>query len=202
MFIVSYLLTPVNMTIKDYYDILGIPCNSGIDEIKKAYRKKAHQYHPDINHSPGAKDKFISVTEAYEFLVSYSDKLASDERAYQQAMEDWRKYRQDRSRMRASSYAHASYSSFRKTKLYKTTRIFDGTRIIYSLVISVLVIAYSIYGYIYRLHHPWNDEKPSVLAFILLLGVGFIFLSFSLLYLLSWIRMSKKRKKRSGTSIE
>jgi hypothetical protein len=183
------------MTLHYYFDILGIPSDSGIAEIKKAYRKKAYEYHPDINHSPDAKDKFISVTEAYDFLINYFDKLESDEKALQQAVNDWRKYRQDRSRMRATSYARTSYSTFKKSKYYKSTKIFEGTRIIYSLVISILVITYSIYGYIYRLHHPWNDEKPSVVTFILLLFVGFLFLGFSFLYLLSWLKTNRKHRK-------
>ncbi|HEX2969339.1 MAG TPA: DnaJ domain-containing protein [Bacteroidales bacterium] len=182
------------MTLKEYYDVLGIPCNSGIAEIKKAYRKKAYQYHPDINPSPDARDKFISVTEAYDFLIANHEKIAADDLAYRQAMENWRKYRQDRSRMRASSYARTSYNSFRKTKFYKTTKIFDGTRIIYSFIISILIITYTIYGYIYRLHHPWNDEKPSVLSFIMLLSIGIIFLGFSLIYLISWIQSLRKQK--------
>lgn len=185
------------MTLKDYYDVLGIPANSGIAEIKKAYRKKAYQYHPDINHTPEAKDKFISATEAYEFLISYYDRIEEDERAYQQAMDDWRKYRQDRSRTRANAYARTSYNAFRRTRLYKTTRIFEGTRIIYGLVISILVITYSIYGYVYRLHHPWNDEKPSVLAFVMLLGIGFLFLAFTFVYLLSWMKSSRKSGKKN-----
>lgn len=184
------------MTLKDYYEILEIPVNSGLPEIKKAYRKKAYQYHPDINHTPEAKDIFIRVTEAYEFLIAYHDKIKTDQAAYQQAMDDWRKYRQDRSRMRARSYARSSYDTFQRTKFYKTTRIFDGTRIIYGLLISVLIIVFSIYGYVYRLHHPWNDEKPSVVAFILLLGMGFIFLAFTFVYLISWIKTLRNDKRK------
>ena len=52
------------MTLTDYYELLGLPVNSSIDEIKKAYRKKARLYHPDINPEPDAKDHFISITEA------------------------------------------------------------------------------------------------------------------------------------------
>lgn len=184
------------MTFKDYYDILEIPVNSGLSEIKKAYRKKAHQYHPDINHSPEAKDMFICATEAYEFLIANHEKIESDQAAYEQAMDDWRRYRQDRSRMRATSYARSSYDNFRKTRFYRTTKIFDGTRIIYGLLISILIIVYSIYGYTYRLHHPWNDEKPSVLAFIMLLGIGLVFLVFTFLYLLSWIKASRRHNKK------
>ena len=54
---------------KNYYDILGISKNASQDEIKKAYRKLAMQYHPDKN--PGdkaAEEKFKQISEAYEIL--------------------------------------------------------------------------------------------------------------------------------------
>lgn len=86
------------MTQTDYYETLGLPASSTIEEIKKAYRRKARLYHPDINPSPDAKDIFISITEAYEFLITNHDKIRSDDQAYKDAMDDWRKYRQDRSR--------------------------------------------------------------------------------------------------------
>lgn len=186
------------MTLADYYHILGIPANSSVDEIKKAYRKKARQYHPDINPSPDAKDMFILATEAYEFLIANFDKVTTDDEAYRQAMEDWRKYRQDRSHQRATVYARASYVRFKKTKFYKTTRILDGTSIIISLIVSVLVIFYTITGYIYRLKHPLEDvENPSVVAFILLLTIGMLFFVISLIYLKAYIETSKKHSKKS-----
>jgi hypothetical protein len=186
------------MTITDYYKILGIPSNSSIDEIKKAYRRKARLYHPDINPSPDAKDHFISITEAYEFLIANHDKIKSDEQLYQQAMDDWRKYRQDRSRKRATVYAHTSYGSFKNTKFYKTTRIFDGTTIIASFIVSIMVLIYTIYGYVFRLRHPIPGlEKPSVFAFLMLLLLGVIFFVVSYIYLRAYQETSKKRKKKS-----
>lgn len=56
------------MAEKDYYQSLGVSKTSSVDEIKKAYRKLALQYHPDRNKSPEAHEKFKEVTKAYEVL--------------------------------------------------------------------------------------------------------------------------------------
>ena len=53
---------------KDYYSILGLSKTASEDEIKKAYRKKALQYHPDKNKEADAEDKFKEIGEAYEIL--------------------------------------------------------------------------------------------------------------------------------------
>jgi hypothetical protein len=185
------------MTIADYFEILGIPSTSSIEEIKKAYRKKARLYHPDINPAPDAKELFIKVTEAYEFLIAYHEKIESDEQTYHQAMEEWRKYRQNRSRKRATAYARTSFDTFKNTKFYKTTRILDGTTIIFSFVISIMILIYTVYGYIYRLRHPIpGTEKPSVFVFIMLLILGMIFFIVSVIYLKAYMETSKKRKQQ------
>jgi len=184
------------MTLKDYYEILGLPVSSSVEEIKKAYRKKARLYHPDINPAPQAKDLFISVTEAYEFLITNHNKFQSDDEAYKAAMEDWRKYRQDRSRKRANAYARTSYSTFKSTNFYKTTRIFDGTAILISFVTSVVIIIYTIFGYIFRLRNPIPGiEGPSVIAFVMLLLLGVTFLVGSLVFFKAYQESSKKQKK-------
>ena len=58
------------MAKRDYYEVLGVDKNASADEIKKAYRKKAIQYHPDKN--PGdknAEEKFKEVQEAYDTIM-------------------------------------------------------------------------------------------------------------------------------------
>jgi len=184
------------MTLTDYYQVLGLSPEATVEDIKKAYRSKARQYHPDINNAPDAKDLFIAITEAYDFLISYQEKIISDQEAYHQAMEDWRKYRQNRSRKRAHAYARRPYSTFKNSNYYRTTRIFDGTAIIYSLIISVMVIVFTIIGYFYRLHHPIPGlEEPSLFAFIMLLLLGTIFLLVSIAYLKNYVAATKRKKK-------
>ncbi len=57
------------MAKRDYYEVLGVKKNAGADEIKKAYRKVAKKYHPDLNKdNPGAEEKFKEACEAYEVL--------------------------------------------------------------------------------------------------------------------------------------
>jgi len=185
------------MTISEYYDILGLRTGSTVEEIKKAYRKKARECHPDINHSPNAKELFIRVTEAYEFLIAYHEKNISDEEAYLQAMEDWRKYRQDRSHQRAKAYAQTSYAHFKNTNFYKTTRIFDGTTIISCLVVSIMVLITSVSGYIIRLRDPIPGiGKPSVLILVIFLLFGMVLFCVSFIYLKVYTQSSQKNKKR------
>jgi hypothetical protein len=180
------------MTVSEYYKVLGLGTGASKEEIKKAYRKKARAFHPDINPLPEAKDLFIEITEAYEFLLTYREKLENDEEALNQAMEDWRKYRQDRSRKRARVYAQASYPRFKNTNFYKTTRIFDGTTIISSLVVSIMVLLITILGYFYRLRHPIPGvEKPTIIILILFIIFGMTLFIISFIYLKAYFQTSQ-----------
>ncbi len=53
---------------KDYYAILGVPRNASQEEIKRAYKRLARQYHPDVNKSPEAEERFKEINEAYAVL--------------------------------------------------------------------------------------------------------------------------------------
>jgi hypothetical protein len=185
------------MTISDYFKVLDLNAGATVDEIKKAYRKKARECHPDINPSPDAKEIFIRTTEAYEFLITYQEKISSDEDGFKQAMEDWRKYRQDRSRRRAKVYAQASYTRFKNTSFYKTTRIFDGTTIISSMIVSILVLVITVFGYIYRIHHPIPGiENPTVPILIFFLLFGMVLFIISFIYLKAYVQSSHKNRDR------
>lgn len=183
-------------TASEYYKILDLPSDSSVEEIKKAYRKKARLLHPDINQAPDARDQFICATEAYEFLLANHQKIKTDEEAFIKAMEEWRKYRRHRSRKKATVYAHTPYSTFKNTRFYRTTRLFDGTTILFSFGISIMVLIYTIYGYIYRLRHPLPGlEKPSVFTFVMLILLGITFFSISFIYLKAYLDTSRRKRK-------
>lgn len=56
------------MPAQDYYETLGIARNDSEEDVRKAFRKKAMEYHPDRNKTPGAEDKFKEINEAYQVL--------------------------------------------------------------------------------------------------------------------------------------
>jgi len=64
---------------RDYYEVLGVSRDASSEEIKRAFRKLAFQYHPDRNRDGGAEEKFKEVNEAYEVL-SDADKRAAYDR--------------------------------------------------------------------------------------------------------------------------
>jgi curved DNA-binding protein len=53
---------------RDYYEVLGVPRDASSEDIRRAYRKLAREYHPDVNKDPGAEDRFKEASEAYEVL--------------------------------------------------------------------------------------------------------------------------------------
>lgn len=63
---------------RSYYDILGVSKAATADEIRAAYRKLARKYHPDVNKSPDAAEKFSEVQEAYEVLSDETKRRAYD----------------------------------------------------------------------------------------------------------------------------
>jgi molecular chaperone DnaJ len=66
------------VTQRDYYDILGVPRGASDGEIKKAFRRLAQQWHPDISTDPAADERFKEVNEAYQVLSDPQRRQAYD----------------------------------------------------------------------------------------------------------------------------
>ena len=63
---------------RDYYEVLGVGRSAGEAELKKAYRRLARQYHPDVNKDPNAEARFKEINEAYEVLRDPQKRAAYD----------------------------------------------------------------------------------------------------------------------------
>src|SRR6185437_9135168 len=84
----------------DFYQILGVPRDASQEDIQRAYRKLARTYHPDVNHDPGAEDRFKEASEAYDVLSDPQTRRRYDAfgRDFRQVPEDvdpetWRRAR-------------------------------------------------------------------------------------------------------------
>ncbi len=71
------------MSKRDYYEVLGVSKNASDSEIKKAYRKLAKEYHPDINKANDAAEKFKEINEAYEILSDSNKRASYDQFGHQ-----------------------------------------------------------------------------------------------------------------------
>jgi curved DNA-binding protein len=67
------------MDYKDYYKVLGVARNASQEEVKRAYRKLARKYHPDVSKEANAEERFKEVQEAYEVLKDPEKRAAYDQ---------------------------------------------------------------------------------------------------------------------------
>ena len=127
----------------NYFLILGLNTSATERDIKLAYRKLAMRYHPDRNKETGAKERFIQVNEAYEFLsdpglrvqhrkqlsnkVNREDLLRRREQIYRQ----WAEQQRQEARKRAARNAETSFDKFAKSPIYKTAMVLSNVYIKY-----------------------------------------------------------------------
>jgi len=187
------------MNLWDYYSILGIRQGASDDEIRRAYRKKALQYHPDRNQSPEAQEMFIRVNEAYEYLTSHPHGRNISEEEVRRNYQAWVNYRQAEARKRAEAYAKASYAEFRKSPVYRSTTHIDGMMVLLGIVLSGTVMILTIYGFRYRMSTATGPkEVPSFALAALTFTIGLTYAVISVLYLSAWLAQQKNKKKLSG----
>jgi len=184
------------MNLWDYYRVLGLQQNASDDDIRKAYRKKAMEYHPDRNNSPDSQEMFIRISEAYEYLISHPYMRNITEEEVRRNYQAWIDYRRAEARRRAEAYARASFDEFRKSPLYQQAKVIDGTMVFLGLLLATTVIFMSVYGYIYRMKTAATPmEEPSFALASVTFIIGIAYMIISVIYLSAWIAQKKKRNQ-------
>ncbi len=174
-----------------YYHILGLQPGATLQDIKQAYRDKAKMYHPDLNKSPGAKEKFIEVNEAYEFLVRLKSGGIPGRRPHgresgsDELFKQWMQRERQKARARAAREARKKYEDFKKSRIFKTSRIVSAAYDYIFIVIGLIIIIVAINGIFLTpdINNPYNPDAkitfPSILAALVICGIGIIFIIFA-----------------------
>ena len=189
--------------IRQYLNILEVSPNSGILEIKRAFRKKAKKFHPDLNKDSGAQDKFILVNEAYEFLMKhYNQPGFRSKKTPEERYRDWVEREKAKARKHAARQAQRQFEKYRTSKLYKTANLLYSIYDYFALIIGLIIVFAAIFG----LHLQKDFEEGytfnSVIAGVFLTMVGGIFICFSIMSIQSRKAAFKKRRKYySGQSL-
>jgi hypothetical protein len=106
---------------------LGIPETASENDVRKAYRRMAMQFHPDKNPSPHANERFIQLTEAYEIILGKRDLLVekSIEKSYEERMREarLRYYEHQKKEQLENEYYYQSLFTGKKWRFIKSTSV-------------------------------------------------------------------------------
>jgi VIT1/CCC1 family predicted Fe2+/Mn2+ transporter len=171
-----------------YYQILELPYNSTAEEIKRAYRRLARKFHPDVSTLPNAREKFIELTEAYEYLINKlkfeedKKKAASEpfDNDAQSTIDAWLIQERERIRARARKHANMKYRNFRGTKEYKATNYGINFFSIFTFIIGTVIVFTAIFGtYIQYQINPLQMSPSYIISAIIIGIMGVAITSFS-----------------------
>lgn len=178
----------------NYYQILGVDRKATLDTIKKAYRRKAKELHPDVNKGPSAQEDFISLNEAYEYLKEVrtgkirpsSSRARTNTRKTSTARrrrtyEEWQREERERVRQVAREHAKMRFEEFKKTDAYKATDAFLDVADFFFYILAVLIVVGAPVGGTFLLGIPG-----------LLVGLFISFITIPI-----WVPVLKQRSKVS-----
>jgi hypothetical protein len=127
----------------DYFKILEIPQDASEMEIKRAYRKKAKEYHPSVNKDQDSLDRFILVNEAYEILIHKNthEIYLLDMSTHQDPLKhEVYYYWVNAARTRAAQHASLSMNEFQESKFYKKTHMYAYPTLVFFLILGLVLL--------------------------------------------------------------
>ena len=180
-----------------YYNILGIPKNASIREIKNAFRQKAKAYHPDINKTKGAHEKFIDINEAYAYLMNLHNRETGNitgQSARNEHYMRWMEIERQKARARAAKRARMKFEEFQRSAIYKTTSRLSHILDYFLLFLGIFIILAAGFG-LYTQGLYIEDDGEEVLNISGIVADIIITFAGTLFILLSWSNIRIYRKK-------
>jgi curved DNA-binding protein CbpA len=176
--------------LKDYYKILEIEKDSTALEIKRAYRKLAMKYHPDVNGDLLATAIFKDVNEAYRTLGNAAKKRHYDFYfASGPEVKLNEKYRQDKGRKYGTAYKNENKQYRTNTSHRKNEEKPDFSKLENWMFASLVIIG--LFAIFLSIRDLYNNEIEDLNAF-----TGIVFgLLFTFLLLYSWTQIFRKKKE-------
>jgi len=180
---------------RQYLNILEVSPDSGILEIKRAFRKKAKKFHPDLNKDSGAQEKFILANEAYEFSMKhYNQPGFKSKKTTEERHRDWVGKEKAKARKYAAQQAKREFEKYKNSKLYKTANLLYSLYDYFALAIGLFIVFAAILG----LHLQKDFEEGYTLNFVIagvfLILIGGLFIYFSIMSLRSRKEEFKKQR--------
>lgn len=137
-----------------YYAVMGLTPSATLDDIKKAYRNKAKQLHPDRNSSPNAEAEFIELQEAYEYLcaVKLGKKAPNTDPRIDEFEKWWKATAQEAQRKeKQRRNAQMKYEEYINSEEYKLSAAINNIGNLLRLLFAIAVfIIIPILGFIYN----------------------------------------------------
>lgn len=158
-----------------YYDILELSTNATEQEIRKAYRRLAKRYHPDVNKTKNAHEKFIEISEAYEFLINHgqhyktSFTIATTEEQNTndyRSREEFERFRQT-SREKAENQAKMRYETFKKQHEAFQKSGQNDLSLLFTIIIRIAIIPLFLFLLFLPLYVALNNEWTMIFLFII-----------------------------------
>lgn len=138
----------------EYYKILGVPPDATKEQIKKAFREKAKQYHPDLNSSCDTREQFLTISEAYHYLICLDKQGKTSEITIDQ--------RKKEAKERARAYARMRYEEFvKQNELFEKTSVHEiywGKTV--TVILTLLALIFALDTYI-----PVRSQTEPVLSY-------------------------------------
>jgi len=160
---------------KDFYAVLGITPNSTESEIRMAYRRLAKQYHPDVNKAKNAHEKFIEISEAYEFLIrngqqhvdAFETVSTEDRSAYDyRASEEYNRFRQA-AREKAEQHAKMRFDAFKKQHEAFQKSGLNDLILLFTVISRIAIIPLFLFLLLLPVWTALNNEWTMIFLFLI-----------------------------------